>query len=183
MMATFALIIACALFAADGPLVFDVPSGSAPPGAQRDVLFLAAPFEVRGGRFRRGAWTSSDEILPDGWTRVIVVASWCPGCRNLLERLSADRPSRTVVLFLEEENDLLLEHAVRERKVTREQARLAREAHRGQPLRDAAMLEGFPLPLYLMRSGSALARQVTQYPFTFMCSRARCTPERARASR
>jgi thiol-disulfide isomerase/thioredoxin len=180
MTAPLALIVACALLASDGPLVFEVPAEGPSLSAQRTPVFFAAPFEVRDGQLRRGAWTSSDEILGEGWTRVIVVASWCPACKELLQRLSAERPRRTVILLLEDENETRLERAVRRGKLTSERGPLGRGAQPERRLADAAVLEGYPLPLHLLRSDSALARQVTHYPFMFSCSRTRCTPERAR---
>lgn len=175
------LMIACVLFSSDGPLVLDVPADGAPPQARHSALFVAAPFEVKGGQVRRGAWTSSDEILGEGSTRVIIVASWCPACRKLLERLSGERPRRSAILFLEDENELLLERAVRQRRLTAERARLELRARQEQPLANAGAFEGYPLTLHLLRSGSTLARQITHYPFILACSRTRCTPERARA--
>jgi hypothetical protein len=152
-----ALVIALALSEASDPFVYEVPLGGALLESQRKPLFLAAPFTVRGGRVFRGAWTPSDEILGQGPTRVVVVASWCPACHRLLGWLSAQRPQTTVILFLDDES---------ERRGPRGQAALA----------NAASLERYPLAFHLLRGGSGMPR-VTQFPTTFVCSRTRCTPE------
>ncbi len=183
MTAPLALVVGCALLASDGPLVYEVPAGGASLEGQRRQLFFAAPFEVRGGQIQRGAWTSSDEVLGSGWTQVVVVASWCPACRQLLVRLPAERPRRTVILLLEDENLRLLEQAGPRGKVANQGSRFPPGAGSERGLADAAALEGYPLPLHLLRADSALARQVTHYPFKFVCSRTRCIPERAQPGR
>src|SRR5512133_3261949 len=90
------LVAALALSAAGDPFVYEVPAGGASLDSQRRPLFFAAAFTIREGRVVRGAWMPSDEVLGQGPTRVVVVASWCPACHRLLERLSAQRPQTAV---------------------------------------------------------------------------------------
>jgi len=120
--------------------------------AERGPLFFAAPFAVRRGRVVRGAWTPSDDILGPGWTRVVVVASWCPHCHTLLDSLSRERPQTAVILFQDDHSD------------------------RRGALANAASLERYPLAYHLLRPGSGLPH-VTAFPTTFLCSRTRCTRE------
>jgi hypothetical protein len=146
------LVAALALSAGGEPFVYEVPRGGASLESQRRPLFFAAAFRVREGRVVRGEWTPSDELLGEGPTRVVVVASWCPACHRLLERLSTQRPQTTVILFLERRGG-------------------------AAPLADAASLARYPLAFHLLRAGSKMARQVTAFPTTFVCSRTQCTPE------
>jgi hypothetical protein len=146
------LVAALALSAAGDPFVYEVPAGGASLEAQRRPLFFAAAFTIREGRVVRGAWMPSDEVLGQGPTRVVVVASWCPACHRLLERLSAQRPQTAVILFLE------------------------RRGGRDGPLANAASLARYPLAFHLLRAGSEMARRVTAFPTTFVCSRTQCTP-------
>jgi hypothetical protein len=152
-----ALVLALVLDAAN-PYVYEVPRGGPSLESQRRPLFFAAPFTVREGRVVQGAERASDRLLRPGITRVAVVASWCPACHHLLRRLSAQRPQTTVILFLGDESE-------------------RRGGGGGGPLTDAASLERYRLELHLLGSGSDLARRVTKYPTTFLCSRTRCTPE------
>lgn len=153
MIAPAILVAALALSEAGDPFVYEVPPGGPSLESQRRPLFSAAAFTVREGRVVRGEWTPSDEILGPHPTRVVVVASWCPACHRLLERLSAQRPQTTVILFLE------------------------RRGGSDGPLANAASLARYPLAFHLLRAGSELARRVTAFPTTFVCSRTRCTPE------
>jgi hypothetical protein len=169
------VVIALALvIEAAEPYVYEVAPGkpslerqrTAVPGATpsrrqpRRPLFFAAPFTVRGGRIAMGEWRSSDEILGPRKTRVVVVASWCPACHHFLGRLTAERPQRTVIMFLADE-------AYR------------RGAAGGAPLVNAASLERYPLELHVLDSDSPLA-QVSRFPTTFTCSREACTPDAPR---
>jgi hypothetical protein len=146
------LVVALALLEAGTPFVYEVPPGGASLESQRRPLFYAAAFTVREGRVVRGEWMPSDEVLGQRPTRVVVVASWCPACHRLLERLSARRPQTTVILFLERRSG-------------------------DDPLADAASLARYPLAFHLLRDGSEMARRVTVFPTTFVCSRKQCTPE------
>jgi hypothetical protein len=147
------LVAALALSEAGDPFVYEVPPGGASLESQRRPLFFAAAFTVREGRVVRGEWKPSDEVLGQGPTRVVVVASWCPACHRLLERLSSQRPQTRVILFLE------------------------RRSGGDAPLADAASLERYPLAFHLLRAGSEMARRVTVFPTTFVCTRTQCTPE------
>jgi thiol-disulfide isomerase/thioredoxin len=168
--AAAALLFMSGLAAGDGPIVYEVPPGGASLADQRRAPFIAAPFRVDAGQVLRGDWRSSDEILGRGPTRVVVVASWCPACKELLSRMAREpRRAWPIVLFLEDE------YALRTGRDAPGGA--AGPGSRGDPvLLDAAVLEGFPLQLWLLRSGSSLARQVTRYPTHLVCTRDRCRP-------
>ncbi len=169
--AAAALLFVSALVAGDGPIVYEVPPGGASLADQRRAPFIAAPFRVEAGQVLRGDWRSSDEILGRGSTRVVVVASWCPACKELLSRMARE-PGRAwpIVLFLEDE------YALR----TGRDSGAADPGSRGaRVLLDATLLEGFPLQLWLLRSGSTLARQVTRYPTHLVCTRDGCRPAAA----
>jgi thiol-disulfide isomerase/thioredoxin len=171
--AAAALLFVSALAAGDGPIVYEVPPGGASLADQRRAPFIAAPFRVEAGQVLRGDWRSSDEILGRGSTRVVVVASWCPACKELLSRMARE-PGRAwpIVLFLEDE------HALRTGRDAPGSA--AGPGSHGDPvLLDATVLEGFPLQLWLLRSGSNLARQVTRYPTHLVCTRDGCRPAAA----
>lgn len=152
------LLMLTLVLEAGTPYVYEVPRGRQSLESQRGPPFFAAPFTVRGGRVVRGTSRASDELLPHGRTRVAVVASWCPACHDMLRRLSAERPQRTMILFLADESE-------------------RRGARGGPPLANAASLERYPLDFHIVDSGSAIARRVTRFPTTFVCSRTECTPE------
>ncbi len=146
------------LVEAGTPFVYEVPSGGPHLAAQRPPLFFAAPFAVRAGRVVQGPSTSSDEILGGDQTRVVVVASWCPACHHLLERLSREQPQTAVILFLDDDSG-------------------RRGARGGTTLANAASLERYPLAFHLLRPGSGASLRVREFPTTFVCSRTRCTRE------
>jgi thiol-disulfide isomerase/thioredoxin len=167
-----ALLIVAALTSGDGPIVYEVPSAGGSLADQRRAAFVAAPFRVERGQIVRGDWRSSDEILGRGSAHVIVAASWCPACKALLSRLGRERTRRVpVLLFLEDEYALHEASARGAGKVIP-----TRPGSRRPVLWDAAMLEGFPLQLWLLRAGSSIERQLTAYPFHLVCTRDACRP-------
>jgi len=157
LIAAAVLLPMAAVAGAGVPFVYEVPSGGPRLEVQRPPLFFAAPFAVRAGRVVQGPSTSSDEILGVGQTRVVVVASWCPACHQLLERLSLQQPQTAVILFLDDDS-----------------------GRRGATLANAASIERYPLAFHLLRPGSGSALRVTRFPTIFVCSRTQCTPEARR---
>lgn len=155
-----ALVILALTLEAGAPYVYDVPRGAPSLEKQRRPLFFAAPFSVQAGRVVRGEWRSSDQILTHRPTRVVVVASWCPACHSYLRRLLAERPQRTVILFVEDEAE-------------------RRGAAGGAPLSNAASLERYPLEFHLLSTDSPIAR-VSQFPTFFTCSRKECRQDAKR---
>lgn len=68
--------------------------------------FHVAPLHATGDNFVPGAWVESTSLSRKDEITIILMASWCPHCARMLERLAARSDSRTgvdMILFFDDE--------------------------------------------------------------------------------
>ena len=151
------------------------------------------PFEVAraisvGGNFVPGVWKSSAAVSYEDEVTVVVMASWCPHCHSLLDRIEGgDGRSVDMVLFYDSEYDDALRSQARSGRLPEQQALKMRKAAIGRRhLTNPGSLEGKNLPFYFAKR-SQFRDVVKSYPTVLSCTRQSCrkirTSELAVASR
>ena len=151
-----------------GPLVTKPPT----------VSFQVAPLTVTGGAIAVGPWRESTEVVNKETLHVVVVASWCPHCQDLIAQMTDDAALRAgvdMVLLYEDEADRLLNLEVLRRRMTKAEAdeAKARLAAKGQMLAEPQALEGRELPFYLIK-GDQFEKLVEGYPTFIDCTAKGC---------